>query len=108
MATRKINEKEIQAATLSGVKYSEMQICRDGIAVIAHPGNSVGQLALEQLKKIWTGDYTNWKDVGGPDEPILVITGDQTSGTALFLRNRVMDDGYFTGDAECATSIRKS
>jgi len=99
MATRKINEKEIQAATLSGIKYSEMQICREGIAVIANPGNSVGELALEQLKKIWTGDYTKWKDVGGPDEPILVITSDQTSGTALFLRNRAMDDGYFTGDA---------
>jgi len=99
MATRKINEKEIQAATLAGVKYSETQICRDGVAVIANPGNPVRELTIEQLKKIWTGDYTRWKDVGGPDEPILVITSDQTSGTALFLRNRVMDDGYFTGDA---------
>jgi phosphate transport system substrate-binding protein len=99
MATRKINEKEIQAATLSGIKYSEMQICRDGIAVIANPGNPVRELTIEQLKKIWTGDYTHWKDVGGLDEPILVVTSDQTSGTALFLRSRVMDDGYFTGDA---------
>ena len=99
MATRKINEKEIQAATLAGVKYSEMQICRDGIAIIANPGNPVRELTIEQLKKIWTGDHTHWKDVGGPDEPILVVTSDQTSGTALFLRNRVMDDGYFTGDA---------
>lgn len=99
MATRKINEKEIQAATLAGVKYSETQICRDGVAVITHPANPVGELTLEQLKKIWTGDYTRWKDVGGPDEPILVVTSDQTSGTALFLRNKVMDDGYFTGEA---------
>ena len=99
MATRKINEKEIQAATLAGVKYSETQICRDGVAVITNPGNPVRELTVEQLKKIWTGDYTRWKDVGGPDEPILVVTSDQTSGTALFLRHHVMDDGYFTGDA---------
>jgi phosphate transport system substrate-binding protein len=81
------------------VKYSEMEICRGGVAVITHPTNPVGELTFEQLKKIWTGDYTRWKDVGGPDEPILVITSDQTSGTALFLRHQVMDDGYFTGDA---------
>jgi phosphate transport system substrate-binding protein len=99
MATRKINEKEIQAAALSGVKYSEIQVCRDAVAIIVNPVNPVGELALEQLSKIWTGDYTNWKDVGGPDEPILVTTTDQTSGTALFLRHRVMDSGYFTGDA---------
>jgi phosphate transport system substrate-binding protein len=99
MASRQINEKEIQAATLAGVKYSETQICRDGVAVIINPGNPVRELTIEQLKKIWTGDYTRWKDVGGPDEPILVVTSDQTSGTALFLRHHVMDDGYFTGEA---------
>jgi phosphate transport system substrate-binding protein len=99
MATRKINEKEIQAATLAGVKYGETQICRDGVAIIANPGNPLRELTIEQLKKIWTGDYKRWKDVGGPDEPILVVTSDQTSGTASFLRHHVMDDGYFTGDA---------
>ncbi len=99
MATRKINEKEIQAATLSGVKYAETQICRDGVAIIVNPANPLKELTVEQLKKIWTGDYTNWKDIGGSDEPILVTTSDQTSGTALFLRERVMANGYFTGDA---------
>jgi phosphate transport system substrate-binding protein len=99
MATRKINEKEIQAASLAGVKYSETQICRDGVAIIANPVNPVRELTIEQLKKIWTGDITSWKDVGGPDEPILVVTSDQTSGTAWFLRHHVMEDGYFTGDA---------
>lgn len=99
MATRKINEKEIQAATLSGVKYSEMQVCRDAVAIIVNPANPVGELTVGQLSKIWIGDYTNWKNVGGPDEPILVTTTDQTSGTVLFLRDRVMDNGYFTGDA---------
>jgi phosphate transport system substrate-binding protein len=99
MATRKINEKEIQAAAIAGVKYSETQICRDGVAIITNPGNPLRELTIEQLKKIWTGDYTRWKAVGGPDEPILVVTSDQTSGTALFLRHQVMEDGYFTGEA---------
>jgi phosphate transport system substrate-binding protein len=99
MATRKINEKEIQAASLAGVKYSETQICRDGVAIIANPVNPVRELTIEQLKKIWTGDITSWKDVGGPDEPMLVVTSDQTSGMALFLRHHVMEASYFTGDA---------
>jgi phosphate transport system substrate-binding protein len=99
MATRDINEKELQAAALSGSKPKSAEVCRDCIAIIAHPDNPVNELTLEQLKKIFVGDLTNWQDMGGPNEPILVITGDQTSGAALFLRRTVMEDGFFTGEA---------
>jgi len=99
MATRSINEKELQAAALSGSKPASVEVCRECLAIITHPDNPVNALTLEQLRGIFTGDLTGWQEVGGPNEPILVITGDQTSGAALLLRHAVMEDGYFTGDA---------
>jgi len=99
MATREINEKEIQAAALSGAKPVKSEICRECLAIITHPGNPVTDVTLEQLGKILTGNYNSWNQVGGSDNPILVISSDQTAGTAQFLRAKVMDNGYFSGDA---------
>ncbi|MGO9570440.1 MAG: PstS family phosphate ABC transporter substrate-binding protein [Desulfomonilaceae bacterium] len=99
MASRQINEKEVQAAALSGSKPFEVPVGRVIIAIITHPENRVQELTLEQLRKTFTGDYTRWSEVGGTDEPVAVITNQQTSGVALFLRTNVMENGYFTSDA---------
>jgi phosphate transport system substrate-binding protein len=99
MASRQIIEKEVQAAALSGSKPFEVPVGRIGIAIITHPENRVQELTLEQLRKIFTGDYTRWSEVGGADEPIAVITNQQTSGVAVFLRTNVMENGLFTSDA---------
>lgn len=53
----------------------------DGIAVIVHKNNGVSDLTKEQLFSIYTGKITNWKDVGGKDAPITVITRESGSGT---------------------------
>jgi phosphate transport system substrate-binding protein len=99
MASRQIIEKELQAAALSGSKPVEVPVGRVGIAIITRPENRVQELTYEQLRKIFTGDFTLWSEVGGADEPITVITNQQTSGVALFLRANVMENGYFTSDA---------
>jgi len=99
MSTRSINEKELQAAALSGTKPTNAEICRECVAIVTNPVNTVKELDLEQLRRILVGEVTNWEEVGGPKEPILVITVDQTGGLALFLRRVAMADGYFTGDA---------
>ncbi|MEW6457673.1 MAG: phosphate ABC transporter substrate-binding protein [Bacillota bacterium] len=56
-------------------------ICSDGIAVIIHPSNEVSGLTLEQVKKIYAGEITNWKEVGGRDKAIAVVTREEGSGT---------------------------
>jgi len=56
-------------------------IALDGIAVVLHPNNKVSDLSLENLKKIFKGEITNWKDVGGKDIKIVVITREAGSGT---------------------------
>lgn len=53
----------------------------DGIAVVVHQDNEVESLNADQLRDIYTGTITNWKDVGGKDAPITVVTREASSGT---------------------------
>jgi phosphate transport system substrate-binding protein len=56
-------------------------IARDGVAVIVHPSNPVNGLTTEQIRKIFSGETANWKDVGGNDAPIRLVTREESSGT---------------------------
>ena len=59
----------------------ETVLAYDGIAVIVNPENSVSELSLDDIAKIYTGEITNWKDVGGDDAEIVVIGREAGSGT---------------------------
>ena len=63
----------------SGLK--ETIVALDGIAIIVNPQNPVKDLTLEQIAKIYTGEITNWKDVGGADGEIVLIGREAGSGT---------------------------
>ena len=63
----------------SGLK--ETIVALDGIAIIVNPQNPVKDLSLEQIAKIYTGEITNWKDVGGEDAEIVRIGREAGSGT---------------------------
>ena len=60
---------------------TETVLAYDGIAIIVHPDNPVADLSLETIAKIYTGEITNWKDVGGEDAEIVVIGREAGSGT---------------------------
>lgn len=59
----------------------ETILALDGIAVIVHPQNPVSDLTVEQIAKIYTGEITNWKEVGGDDAEIVLIGREAGSGT---------------------------
>lgn len=71
-------------------------IANDGIAVIVHPTNTVPSLTLAQVREIYAGNITNWKDVGGPDQVIVVVGRDSASGTREFFFETVMKKQNFT------------
>ena len=71
-------------------------IANDGIAVIVHPTNTVPGLTLAQVREIYAGNVTNWKDVGGPDQVIVVIGRDSASGTREFFSEKVMNQQNYT------------
>ena len=59
----------------------ETVLAYDGIAIIVHPDNPVADLSVEQIAKMYTGEITNWKDVGGEDREIVLIGREAGSGT---------------------------
>jgi phosphate transport system substrate-binding protein len=70
-AARKPNAVERGLAKRKHVEWKGVRIAWESIAVICHPGVSVSELTMDQLRKIYTGQYKNWRDLGGPDLPIL-------------------------------------
>lgn len=91
MASRKMKDKEKQDASAKGLKPVEVVIARDGIAIVVHPSNPVSGLTLQQVKDIFLGKITNWKQVGGPDRQIVPVTRDSSSGTFEVFEELVMD-----------------
>ena len=59
----------------------ETVLAYDGIAIIVHPDNPVSDLTLDQIAKLYTGEITNWKDVGGNDAVVVLIGREAASGT---------------------------
>ena len=78
-------------------------IAKDAITIIVHPDNPITTLTLEQIRGIYNGTYTNWKEVGGPDQEIVVINRDSASGTREFFWEHVMHKDDFV-----ATAIEKN
>jgi phosphate transport system substrate-binding protein len=89
-ASREMKEKEIAQATEKGITPVENTVASDGIAVIVNPANPIAELTLEQIAKIYTGAYTNWKQLGGPDQPIIVLSRESSSGTYVFFQEHVL------------------
>jgi len=65
-------------------------IARDGLAVYLNTANTVQELSLQQLRDIYTGKVTNWKDVGGKDAPIILYSRENSSGTYGYFKDNVL------------------
>lgn len=95
-ASRQIKPKEMKLAEQKGIEPMEHVVARDGIAIVVHPDNPVSVLTIEQLGKIYTGAYTNWSEVGGPDKPIGVLSRESSSGTYVFFQEHVLKKKDYT------------
>ena len=80
-ASRGVKENEVAEARQRGIELREFVIGYDGIAVVVHPGNPVSELTVAQLSDLFTGKLRNWREVGGPDLPVHLISRPSYSGT---------------------------
>ncbi|HUN55979.1 MAG TPA: PstS family phosphate ABC transporter substrate-binding protein [Smithella sp.] len=80
-SSREIKKEEIELAESKGVKPVSHVIAYDAIIPVVNPKNNVQGLSIDQLSQIYQGKITNWKEVGGPDLKIVVISRDSSSGT---------------------------
>jgi phosphate transport system substrate-binding protein len=90
MSSRKIKEKEIALANKRDVHPFEIVVALDGLAVVVNPKNPVDKLTMDQLAGIFSGKLTNWKDVGGRDETIVVLSREVNSGTHVYFKEHVL------------------
>ncbi len=74
----------------------EIKSAKDGITLFAHEACPVSELTLEQIKGIYTGKVTNWNQVGGPDQKIVVYGRENSSGTYVYFRDFVLGGKDYT------------
>jgi phosphate transport system substrate-binding protein len=79
-------------------RYSSMGVeipcAKDGVTVFLHESNPVKELSIKQLSDIFSGRITNWKAVGGPDQPIKLYGRENSSGTYVFFKDQVVKTDY--------------
>ena len=103
-ASRQIKPEEIDTARENGFEPIEFIVADDAIAVIVNPNNPVETLSLEQVSKIYKGEITNWKEVGGEDRPIVKLSRETNSGTHVYFLETVIrlsskeDTSIFSAD----------
>lgn len=104
MSSRNIKSKEIGLAKQRGVLPFEITGALDGLAVVAHPSNPISSLTLDQLAQIFTGKITNWKEVGGLDQKIVILSREVNSGTHVYFKEHVLRRGDLNSQEEFAAS----
>jgi phosphate transport system substrate-binding protein len=92
-ASRKMKPEEVEEARANGIEPIEHIVAGDAIAVVAHPSNPVDGLSIAQLSAIFTGQITNWIEVGGQDRPIVLLSRESNSGTHVYFLERVVRQG---------------
>jgi len=100
-ASRPIKDKEIaQIKEKFNTTPIEIKTAIDGIAVYLNETNGIDELTIAQVKDIYTGKITNWKDVGGPDTKIIVYGRENSSGTYEFFKEHVLQNNDFANQVQ--------
>ncbi|MDD5156215.1 MAG: phosphate ABC transporter substrate-binding protein [Candidatus Omnitrophica bacterium] len=100
--SRSMKKEEIKLAEDRGVEPLEHTVALDGIAVVVNPRNPVDKLTLEELRGIFMGAIKNWKEVGGEDKKIVILSREVNSGTHVFFKEHVLRRGNEKGPEEFA------
>jgi phosphate transport system substrate-binding protein len=101
-SSRPMKEKEkvaLQAKT--GRSPIEIAVAKDGIAIYLNEANPLRELTLEQVALIYRGKITNWRDLGGEDQKIILYSRENNSGTYEFFKEHVLKKKDFTPFAQC-------
>lgn len=96
-SSRPLKQDEIDAfVERFGSLPLEVSVAMDGVGIYVHGDNQVTYLSIDQLEKIFKGEITNWKQVGGADRAIVVYTRNKQSGTYEFMREHVLKNGQYS------------
>jgi phosphate transport system substrate-binding protein len=101
MSSRPVKEAETkQLQSRFKTAGTEVSVAKDGVTFYVHESNPLNSLTQEQLKGIYLGDITNWKEVGGPDATIVVYSRENSSGTYVFVKDNLLGGEDYTASAQ--------
>jgi len=103
-SSREIKKEEVELAKAKNVNPVANVIANDAIVPVVNPKNKVKSLSVDQLSQIYQGKITNWKEVGGDDLKIVVISRDSSSGTFESWDHFVMKKARVTPRAQMLAS----
>jgi len=92
-ASRDMKDNEIEEARANGIEPVEHVVAIDALAIITNLENPVDKLTIQELSDMYTGRITNWKDVGGNDAPIVLLSRETNSGTHVYFLEEVVRRG---------------
>lgn len=98
-SSRPIKDTELDKAVNNGVDVVANIVAMDGLAVIVNPSNNVSKLTKKQVKDIFMGTISNWSQLGGNNEKIVVVSRDTSSGTFEAFLTLVLDGNKTRSDA---------
>jgi phosphate transport system substrate-binding protein len=104
MSSREMKKEEIELAKSKSVNPVEHKVAIDALTPVVHPSNPVANLTIEQLSLIYQGKIRNWKEVGGKDLQIVVISRDTSSGTYESWQEKVLHKEKVTPRAQLQAS----
>ncbi len=97
-ASRPMKQEEKDAAKKNGVDVHEFVVAQDALSIIVNPANPVTELTFDQLKDLYTGKVTNWKQVGGPDMKIVLNGRESSSGSFVFFQEHVLNKAPYASE----------
>jgi phosphate transport system substrate-binding protein len=102
--SRFMKPAEYQKAVEKNILPCVHTIAMDGVCMIVHPSNPLKAITRAQINSIYSGKVTNWKELGGPDLPIVVISRDTSSGTYEVFNEKVMGKDKLSDKVEYVNS----
>ncbi len=89
-SSRKMKKSEVDKARSRASIANEIPVALDGLAIVVNASNPIKSLTMDELRRIWTGQVTDWSQVGGKKESIAVFSRDSNSGTYGFFQQNVL------------------
>lgn len=102
-ASRPPLKEELELAKMREIELNDYVVGSYSVAIVVNAGNPVANLTKDQVRGIFVGELTNWKDVGGPDAPIKLFIRDPISGTHLGFKELALGNTAYNPEAKMFT-----
>jgi phosphate transport system substrate-binding protein len=100
--SRELKPEELEMAKQKSFQPRQITVALDGLAVVVHPANPLSQLTMDQLAGIFSASVKNWKEIGGSDLPIVILSREVNSGTHVYFKEHVLRRGRKDSQVEFA------